>query len=428
VSIFSSFLGRMVVLGTFLLVSLSMFMYMLLQTGTHVPVLEKKPLTLVLYTENIDNLVPASQVQIAGVRVGEVLDSEATPQGGQVTFRVDDAHWPLHQGLKVRIGQRSLVGESYLELRDGTGAPYPEGAVLPRDAVLPVVTLYDVYNSLDAKTRSTASQMLQGLGASTNQTRDGMSATMDGLSSLGRGGHTAIDAIAAQSQDLQKLVGQTTTLLQALDTGEGQIAHMVTGANQVTQATASQRGSLENTMRLLPDTLDTARDASASLTRLGANLAPVASDLRRSGPRLSDALVQLPDLTRDLRGLLPPASDVLDKAPDTLEKVSPFSDDLDDVVDPARTVLQDVNPVVGYLRPYGPDLAAFFANFDAALEPSDEAGRHLIRAMLFVNEKTLTSPVPISAGTYVQPFPKPGAGNTPGPFTGAYPRVEREGR
>jgi phospholipid/cholesterol/gamma-HCH transport system substrate-binding protein len=142
---------------------------------------------------------------------------------------VDDAHWPLHQGLKVRIGQRSLVGESYLELRDGTGAPYPEGAVLLKDAVLPVVTLYDVYNSLEAKTRSTASQMLQGLGASTNQTREGMSATMDGLSSLGRGGHTAIDAIAAQSQDLQKLVGQTATLLQALDTGEGQIAHMVTG-------------------------------------------------------------------------------------------------------------------------------------------------------------------------------------------------------
>jgi phospholipid/cholesterol/gamma-HCH transport system substrate-binding protein len=418
----------MVVLGVFLAISFAMFVYMLAQTGTRIPLVQEQPKTLTLFTENIDNLVPASQVQIAGVRVGEVVSSDATAQGGRVIFKVTSDHWPLHQGLKVRLGQRSLVGETYLELRDGNGPPIPDGTVLPRESILPVVTLYDVYDSLDPKTRATTSQMLQGLGQSTDQTKEGISQTFDGLSSLGHGGHTAIDAIASQSEDLRKLTQQTATLLNALDTGEGQIVHLVTSANRVTRATTDQRKSFEETMRLLPTTMDNARDASDSLEQLSSSLGPVARDLRRAAPKLSEALVQLPDTTRDLHRLLPPAHEVLHRAPRTLDKVSPFSDDLDNVVDPARDVLADVNPVVGYLQPYGPDIASFFANFNAALKPQDEAGRHIIRAMLFFNEKAVASPTSISAGTYVNPFPKPGAGNHPGPFTGQYPRVERAPR
>jgi phospholipid/cholesterol/gamma-HCH transport system substrate-binding protein len=424
----SSFIGRMVVLGIFLAVSLAMALYMLAQTGTRIPLIQAQPKTLTFYTQDIDNLVAASQVQIAGVRVGEVTDSEATPRGGQVTFTVYPEHWPLHQGLKIRLGQRSLVGETYLDLHDGTGPPIADGTTLPSSSILPVVTLYNVYDSLDAKTRSTASQMLQSLGASTTQTRDQVAATFDGLSSLGRGGHTAIDAIAAQDDDLRALTRQTGTLLNALDTGEGQIADMVTSANRVTQATAGQRQDFEASMRELPSTLDNARDASSSLVNLADALGPVTHDLRQAGPKLSDALVQLPDTTRSLRHILPPAHDVLDRAPRTLDRVGPFSDDLDDVISPARDVLADVNPVVGYLRPYGPDLASFFANFSSAVKESDSAGVHVIRAMLFVNEKSAASPVPLNFSTYSNPFPPPLAGMKPGPWSGTYPRVERAPR
>jgi phospholipid/cholesterol/gamma-HCH transport system substrate-binding protein len=267
--------------------------------------------------------------------------------------------------------------------------------------------------------------MLKSLGGATMQTKDGLAATMDGLSSLGRSGHTAIDAIAAQSEDLKKLTQETATLMSAFDTGEGQIAHMVSAANKVTAATAGQKQDFDEFWRLLPETLDNARDASASLRNLGGALAPVASDLREAGPQLSDALVELPDTTKDLRGLLPDGKHVLDEAPDTLNKVSDFSDDLRDVIPAGRDMLADVDPILTYLRPYGPDLAAFFANFNAALKPMDEAGRHFIRAQLYFNEKTLTSPTPLSAGTYVNPFPRPGGGIHPGPFIGKYPRLEQ---
>jgi phospholipid/cholesterol/gamma-HCH transport system substrate-binding protein len=108
-----------------------------------------------------------------------------------------------------------------------------------------------------------------------------------------------------------------------------------------------------------------------------------------------------------------------------LDRVSDFSDDLRDLVPNARDILRDTNPVLKYAKPYGPDLAAFFANFNAALKPTDEVGRHFIRAQLYFNEKTLQSPVRTDIGIYSNPFPKPGAGNHPGPFKGDYPRLER---
>jgi phospholipid/cholesterol/gamma-HCH transport system substrate-binding protein len=415
----------MVVLGTFLLVSAGMFLYMLAQTGTRVPLLEEPPHPMTVYVEDIDNLVPASQVQIAGVKVGEVITTEATPQGGRIVFTVQNKFFPLHEGVKIRLSERSLVGESYLEVRDGTGPPIPEGATLPKDAVLPAVTLYHVLEALDPETRKVTATMLQSLDKSTTGTRDQLAATFNGLGDLGRGGHTAIDAIAAQSEDLQKLAAETTTLLAALDNGQGQIADLVTGADKVTKATAGQRPALEESVRLLPETVQNAHDVSASLRDLSVKLAPVASDLKAASPKLSEALHELPGTTEELRGLLPPTQEVLDRAPATLERVDTFSDDLSDLVPSGREILRDLNPALRYLEPYGPDMAAFFANFNAALKPTDEAGRHYIRAMLFFNEKTAATPVRVGLGAYSNPYPRPGAGNRPGPFKGPYPRLER---
>ena len=78
--------------------------------------------------------------------------------------------------------------------------------------------------------------------------------------------------------------------------------------------------------------------------------------------------------------------------------------------------------------PYGPDLAAFFANFNAVFKGKDEAGIHYARLMVHINEASLQSPLKTSLGAvYYNPIPKAGAGSLPGPFKGPYPHVERDG-
>ncbi|WP_181780148.1 MlaD family protein [Pseudonocardia pini] len=424
-SILKSFGARMVTLAIVFGVGITVALFLISGSEYYVPGFEPKTeYTLSVTVPDVDNLVPASEVRVAGVQVGEVTAIESTPEGAVVTLGiVAQGVYPLHEGLNIRVSEKSLIGEYYLEVTDGAGPEIPAETHLPPESVELGVQLYDVYRSLDEDTRAAAGSLVRGLDQSTVGTREGVSATLAGLGSLGREGHTALDAVAAQGEDLKALAQDTTTLLRALDTGQGRIATLVTEANRLTAATAGQRPALEDTMRTLPGVLDSADAASGALTDLSGALNPVVSDLDEAAPMLTAALNELPATTTDLRGLLPSLDGTLGSAPDTLERVPTLRDDVGGIVPAARDMVAELNPVLAYARPYGPELAGFFANFNAVVGNRDSVGVHYARIGAFLNEETLQSPVDLDAKVYENPYPAPGLGADPGPFTGVYPRI-----
>jgi len=422
--------GRTLALLVFFGVCVVIMAVLFSGTGVRRPIIDSGEYTATVEMKDVDNLVKAGQVQTAGVRVGQVRSVERLDGGGvRVEIAVDDDQAPLHEGAQLRVAERSLVGETYLALTDGKGAELPSGSALPESAVAPSVQLNDILASVDKETRGELRSLLRSLGAGTSGTQDDISALMSGLGNLGREGHTALDAIAAQSRDLETLARQTSQVLQALDTGEGQIASLVSSANQLTAATSGQRVAIEDTLRRAPGVLDKASTASDSLVSLASALLPVATDLRAAGPDLTRALRALPATTADLRGMLPAMSGVLDKAPATLDRVPATSKDLRAVIPTARATLADVNPMLAYIKPYGPELAAYFANFNAVLNYRDENGAYYLRLTPLVNTHSPQLPVSTNGlmGNYTNPYPAPGTGARPGPFKGEYPRVQRDG-
>ncbi|MFJ8816605.1 MlaD family protein [Amycolatopsis thermoflava] len=417
---------RTAALAVFLAACTGIMVFLYDGTGARLPVVDDGEYVGYVTLKDGDNIITGGRVQMAGVRVGVVRATELTPDGLRVEFALDDEVVPLHQGVAVRLGERSLVGESYLDVTDGDGPPLPSGSPVPPETVQPSTQLRDVLASLDPQTRDQLGGLVRTLGQGTEGTQEDVSRTLDGLGGLGREGHTAVDAIAAQSEDLKALADEATAVLSALDTGQGQIAALVTNTNRLTGATAGQREAIEATLREIPGTLDSLKTASVSLNKLSGALAPIAVDLKIAAPSLSAALRELPATTADLRGLLTPLSDTLDRAPDTLNRVPRLGGDVRTAIPPARSILRDVNPMLAYLKPYGPELAAYFANFNAVLQYTDESGAHYLRLTPMINEK-VQSPVPLEVLTYTNPYPAPGTGATPGPFTGPYPRVERDG-
>lgn len=418
----------LVVVG-FVLACLAVVIYLFTGTQIAVPLLEKeRTYELQAVIDDIDNLVPAGQVRMAGVQVGEVRTTTPGPDGMHVLLAFDDDVVPLHEGVTIRVGARSLVGETYLAVEDGTGPELSSGAEVPREAVKRSVDVRDVVHTFDPETRDQLGQLIRTAGAGTAGTADGVGGVLAGLGDLGRTGGSAVDAIAAQSESLRALSAETATLMAALDEGDGAISRMVADSRRITEATSGQKEAIEAAVRALPGVLDSARTATAGLTELGTALGPVAANLRESGAPLSAALTELPATTADLRGLLPALDGTLDRTPGTLDRVPTFADDVQTIIPPADDALAEVGPMLHYIRPYGPEIAGFVANFNAMLGYRDEAGVHYARLLALGSDSVVQSPLDTGLLNYHNPYPKPGAGTAPGPFAGDYPRIERAPR
>lgn len=416
------------VVAAFVAVCVAIVVYLFSGTQLTVPFIEQpRDYELSATITDIDNLVPAGQVRIAGIEVGEVRSVTPEPDGMRVVMAFNREVAPLHEGVRVRVGARSLVGETYLGIEDGGGPELVSGTALPADAVEPSVDVREIVYSIDAQTRTELSGTLQRLGASTEGTKQDVDALFTGFGNLGREGYTALDAVAAQSTALRSVVAETATLLNALDAGDGAIADLVTNSRQITDATAGERESIEAIVRKLPGVLDSAETATASLTELAEGLGPVAAGLAEAGPPLSDALRELPGVTTNLRGMLPAFERALNHAQPALDKIPGFGQDVRDVIPASREILRDINPMLEYLRPYGPELGGFVANFNAMLNYRDESGVHYARLLVQGNDSQQTV-VDQGLATYRNPYPRPGEGANPGPFEGEYPKIERAPR
>ncbi|AXB46195.1 MlaD family protein [Prauserella oleivorans] len=420
---------RLTVLIVFVAVCAVIFGYLWDNSGGRLP-FQRSAYQLSASFPRVANLVPGADVMVAGVRVGEVAEVRPAGERARVTMELDN-QYPVHEGATVRVRNKTLVEETFLEISDGDGAPVPSGATLPDSAGQPPVQLNDVLASLDQPTREALASAVRSLGGATEGSRENISRALTGLGYLGREGQGALAALSAQSDDLSKLTGKTATLLAALDTSQGQIARLVADADTLTRTTADGAGQIEAVLRRLPPVLDSASAATDDLDRLSTSLAPIAQNLRTAAPDLSAALRELPRTSADLRGLLPSLDGVLNTAPDTLTRVPAVAADAQRLLPTLDVALADVNPMLAYLRPYGPDVASMFANMAQSMARGDTNGRWL-RTFPPVNEQSVRgNPLNLNQIPLLDkynPYPAPGEAANPGPFDGEYPRVQRDNK
>lgn len=415
------------VLGLFTVLCAVVFGYLWVNSGGAIPGVTASAYRITATFPRVANLVYFSDVMVAGVKVGKV--KEVTPVGDRARVVMElDNYPPLHQGATAQIRAKTLVEESFVEIQDGTGPVLPNGSTLPDSAGKGPTQLNDVLLAMDGRTRGALAEEMRSLGVATDGTQPAISDAVRGLGALGRGGRTALDALAAQSDDLKQLTGHTAAMMAALNTQRGQIAQLVSDADRLTTATADGQRDLADTMRALPPVLRSARDASASLTDLGDALRPVARNLDQAAPDLSAALDELPDTAADLRRLLPDLDAALHKAPDTLHRVPDFADATRRLIPKAETDLTDLNPMLGYLKPYGPELGGVLTTFGQTLASGDANGNWL-RTMIFVTDQSLKGyPVSTQIGPLrrFNPYPAPGQLTRPDGQGRPFTQVKKE--
>jgi phospholipid/cholesterol/gamma-HCH transport system substrate-binding protein len=423
----SAGLRQTVVVITFTGVCMAIFGYLWVNSGGKVP-FASDGYHVYVDIPRVGNLVYFSDVEIAGVKVGKVMNVAHQGDHAVVEFRLDNGVAPLHQGAVVEIGAKTLVEESYIDVADGSGPAVPSGGTLPATAGRGPVQLDDVYRALGPATRKNLSAFLRSTGAATDGQAGSFAAAAQGIGMLGGSGETALVALQKQSQAINQLATNGAKVLAALDQRHIEMNSLVQNAASIMDVTSGQANDVKSVINGLNAVMAQAPAGGTALQQIGTALAPVARNLKAAAPDLNLVLDQLPSTTSNLRSLLPSLSGVLTGAGPTLSRIPTLGGDLSAIAPSAEQIMTNVNPMLAYLAPYGPDMGAFFANFGATLATRDSNG-YMWRFVAQIGSNSLFgNPFNVNEGLLGSYNPIPGAGSlqNPKPFTGTYPRVKKQ--
>jgi phospholipid/cholesterol/gamma-HCH transport system substrate-binding protein len=349
----------------------------------------------ILFAEG-NQLVKGDQVQVGGVPVGSIKNITLTSDyKALVTVHVDSSLTPLHDGTtaSVRVPSLTSIANRYIALSPGPNnePALKAGATLPTTATHGVVDLDQLFNTFNPKTRKGLQEFLQGSAEQYEGTNPDFSLTIKYFGpSLSAGSHLfseldheqaaltsflvegakAVTTIAAHSESLTDLIGNTDTTFQAVGSQQASLAR---GLHELPLALAQGNrtfAELPPTLSALTQLVNVSKPNQkelplflSRLTSLVHTATPVVGNFSQAfskpGPNndFTDAIRALPALTQALSTASPNGV--------TAEKESV--------------------PITAPFGPYSPDLQGFVRDFGAAAGYYDANGHYARAAPVFAD-------------------------------------------
>jgi phospholipid/cholesterol/gamma-HCH transport system substrate-binding protein len=314
-----------------------------------------------------------ADVRVAGVSIGKVRKKDldpAHPNRTVATIEVDSKYAPIARDARAILRQKTLLGETYVELTPGhprQAGTVPDGGFLAGGRVAKTVELDEIFQALDPKTRASfrtwqqeLSRAVAGRGRDLNDAIGNLPAFADDANDL-------LTVLDGQASQVRELVSGTGQVFEALTRDEGQLHNLVVNASDTFDATSRRQAALAEAIRIFPTFLDESKLTFQRLERFSKDTDPLVQDLRPAARDLSPTLRDVRALAPDLRNLfvnldplitasktgLPALRDTLTDAKPLLGQVQPF--------------LQQLNPVLQWLEYNQLMTADFISNGAAAL-------------------------------------------------------------
>src|SRR5256885_1387153 len=296
--------GRILTMVLFALSCFGLLLFLWLSFGGSIPLKPANYRVKVAFPE-ATQLGLEADVRVAGVSVGKVRGKELDPNGGNrtvATLELDRRFAPLHSDARAILRQKTLLGETYVELTPGTRrAPFlKEGGQLANGQVQPTVELDELLQAFDPGTRQAFHIWQQELARTITNRGQDFSDALGNLPAFATDTTALLKVLYEQSSDLTKLVRNTGTVFEALSRNSGQLHNLITNSEATFGATAAQNEALATTFSIFPTFL---RESRLTFTKLQAfatntdplirDLKPVAHDLR---PTLHSVWLLAPDL------------------------------------------------------------------------------------------------------------------------------------
>jgi virulence factor Mce-like protein len=393
-------LGRIMVMAIFTLSCFGLLLYLWSAFGGPVPLKPHGYRFQASFAE-ATQLAQEADVRISGVNVGKVKTIDLSDDGRtDATIEIDDQYAPIPKDSRAILRQKTLLGETYIELTPGTEASgkIPEDGRLETAQVAPTVELDEIFRAFDKQTREGFQVWQQDLGKGIEGHGADFSDFLGVLPQFADNTNKVLQVLNSQERAVQEGIKNTGVVFDALTERDGQLRDWITTSNHLLETTAQRDQELRAIWRAFPEFITQSQLALKDLEKYAINTDPLLRDLKPVGTQLSSLLVNLdklaPDFNRFFIGLnrlipasvkgLPAQSKFLDQTRDVLAQLDPF--------------LRNFNPFFRFLGQYRREIAAMLATDTAVTQATDQIGQdrfHYLR---------LTSPVnPEALATYPRP-------------------------
>jgi len=324
-------------------------------------------------------LVKEADVRMAGVNVGKVKQKELS-RGGRstlVTMEVDDRFAPIGRDARAILRQKSLLGESYVEITPGSPGVerLDDGGTLARSNVDDTVELDEVFRVFDAETRRAFQEWLHegGIATTGSFARD-FNDSLGNAAPFFEGGADLLRPLAEQEVALRRVFRDTGRVFNAISREDGQLRGLITGGEATFGALASRDDALADVFQVLPTFLRETRTTVRRLEAFARNTDPLVRDLREPARDLAPTLRDLGDLSPDLEKLFNHVGPLVRASETGVPAATRFLRGAEPLLEATHVFMPELNPILSYLSFARVQLAQFITVGGAALAGNGEGG------------------------------------------------------
>jgi len=369
-------LGRLLTMSLFALSCFGLLTYLWLAFGGPVP-LKPERYRFEASFEEATQLAQEADVTVSGVPIGKVKLLEPNAEGfTRTVMEVQSRYAPIRSDARAILRQKTLLGETYVELTPGSKAapPLPEGGRLADAQVAPTVQIDEILRAFDEPTRQAFRGWMQGVADGIEGRGRDLNDALGNLSPFAEEWNGLMTVLAAQTGALERVVADTGEVFEALTERQGQLRGMIRGSSAVFSTTGRRDRELREIFRALPTFADEGRLTVRRIERFARETDPLITQLRPAAREFGPTFEQVRRLAPELAGFFRGLGPVAKAAGPGLPALERFLDDSRPVLAQADGFFRSFNPVFDQLSQHRRELSAFFANLSNATQGSYFAG------------------------------------------------------
>jgi phospholipid/cholesterol/gamma-HCH transport system substrate-binding protein len=359
-------LGSLIAMAVFTLSVFGLLLFLWLAFGGPIP-LAPEGYRFKVHMPEAATLAQEADVRMAGVNIGKVKSKELDARGARtvVEIELEDAYAPIPKDTRAILRQKTLLGETYVELSPGnrTAGALEDGGRLADSRVEETVELDEIFTAFDPDTRRAFQDWVKELSGVIEKGR-----SQDLNDSLGNFEGFAVDGarllakLDEQGVAVRRLVRNTGEVFGAINERLGALRGLIVNSKRTFEATAARDEALAETFRIFPVFLDESKATMARLEDFSRDTRPLVNDLKGPaddlGPTVRDLGDLAPDLERlfgDLDPLIRAGNRGLPDLERTLAEAEPLAEGI-------HTFFPELNPILAYFNYHQATIAGFISN------------------------------------------------------------------